>query len=139
MTAKRRQSPGAPFGTWLPRSVNWMSEPATRSRTVPEASTSCGCAYGSSVGSRVRDNWGLTASRRGARGGEVRAEGCLSLPSSDGLTFGRDPRFMTLLMRCRKEAAEREAWPACARQWRFDGLAAVQRDGDEGRQGAGQA
>ena len=43
-TAKSCQSPGTPFSEWTPRSANSIPDPATRSVTVRETSTSPGLA-----------------------------------------------------------------------------------------------
>src|SRR6185436_4044456 len=43
-TAYKCQSPGTPFSDWVPRSSNTMPEPATRSLTVLDTSTSLGAA-----------------------------------------------------------------------------------------------
>ena len=60
------------------------------------------------------------------------------LPSSEGLNLGSDPSFMSLLMRCGKKVAEREALASRrSRQW-GDGWAGAESDGDEG-EGAGLA
>lgn len=44
-TEYKRHSPGTPLSVRVPRSANRMPEPATRSLTVPDTSTSPGCAW----------------------------------------------------------------------------------------------